>query len=274
MSKKPTITALVIARNEETMIASCLNTLRWCNEIIVLDDGSVDETATIAEELGAKIISFKHQSFARKREELLKRAKTDWVIYVDADERIIPTLAKEIMVLLETGTASALKFRRNNIYYGKRLKYGGWGHDYVTRAFRAEALKGWFGEVHESPKFIGDEVEVKTPIIHLTHRDTASGLLKSAYWTPMEAEALYKSGIPKVGFFTLIRKGSLEFCRRFIFKGGYKEGMTGFVESLIQGINRVLVYIQVWERQQKPTIQEKYQKVEDEIQNLWQEKNA
>lgn len=272
--KKATVSALIIAKNEEGMIDKCLQTLRWCNEIIVLDDGSVDETASIAEEMGAKVISFKHQSFARKREELLKRAKSDWVIYIDADERVIPTLAKEIMVHIETGTASAITFRRNNMYYGQPLKYGGWGHDYVTRVFKREALQGWFGEIHESPKFEGNAVEVKTPLIHLTHRDTASGLKKSAEWTPMEAEALVKSGIPDVTFWTLVRKGSMEFIRRAILKKGYKEGMVGMVESLIQAMNRTLVYIQVWERQQKPPIQEKYQKIEQDISKLWQEKTS
>ncbi len=270
--KRPTFTALIIAKNEEKMIGNCMSTLRWCNEILVLDDGSIDDTAKIAEQAGAKVIAFKHESFARKREELLKRAKTDWVIYIDADERVIPTLAKEIMVLAETGAASALKLRRNNMYYGRVLRYGGWGHDYVTRAFKREALSGWYGDIHESPEFQGDEAEAKTPLIHLTHRDTASGLLKTASWTAMEAEALFESGVNKVTFFTLMRKGFMEFFRRAILKRGYREGMVGLIESTIQAINRILVYIQVWERQQKPPIEEKYQKMEQEIHNLWKEK--
>ena len=88
--KRPTLSALIIARNEEAMLANCIATLRWCNQILVLDDGSTDDTAKIAEQSGAKVIAFRHNSFARKREELLKRAQSDWVFYIDADERVVP----------------------------------------------------------------------------------------------------------------------------------------------------------------------------------------
>lgn len=270
--KRPTFSALIIARNEEAMLANCIATLRWCNQILVLDDGSTDDTAKIAEQSGAKVIAFRHNSFARKREELLKRAQSDWVFYIDADERVVPTLAKEMMVVAETQKADAMRFRRNNIYYGQLLKYGGWGSDFVTRAFKRESLKGWFGDIHESPEFTGAIVDIKTPIIHLTHRDTASGLFKSAAWTPMEADALAAADTKPVTFFTIFRKGFMEFLRRAVLKRGFKEGMVGWIEALIQGMNRMLVYIQVWERQQKPTIAEKYQKTERDIQQLWQDK--
>lgn len=272
--KKPTISAIILAKNEADMIGACIETLQWCNEIIVIDDGSTDETVSIAENKGAQVITFKHSSFARRREEGLKRAKTDWVFYVDADERVIPTLAKEIIVFAETGTATALMLRRSNIYFGQALSYGGWGDDLVTRVFKRQALTGWFGDIHESPKFTGDTQELKTPLVHLTHRDTVSGLYKTAAWTPMEADALYEAGTDPVTFFTLIRKGGMEFLRRAVIKKGYKDGMVGLVEATIQAINRILVYIQVWERQQKPPIAQKYQKIESEIQQLWQQKRS
>lgn len=268
---KPTITAIVLTKNEEQMIQNCLESLEWCNQIIVIDDGSTDETAKIAENLGAKVISFKHKSFVRKREEGLKRVKTDWLVYIDADERVIPTLAKEIMVQAETGVASALRLRRTNIFYGQALTYGGWGDDYVTRVFKTTALRGWKGDIHESPVFEGKVIDLKTPLVHLTHRDTVSGLIKTAEWTPMEADELYKAGSAPVTFRTLLRKGGMEFIRRAIIKGGYKEGMVGLVESTIQAINRVLVYIQLWERQQQPPIEQKYQNIEEEISQLWQQ---
>ena len=96
-----------------------------------------------------------------------------------------------------------------------------------------------------------------------------SGLLKTAAWTPIEAQELYKSGIQPVTLLTLLRKGFMEFLRRGFLKQGYKDGMTGLVEAVIQGINRVLVYIQVWELQQQPSIPERYQKKEAEILSLW-----
>jgi glycosyltransferase involved in cell wall biosynthesis len=265
----PAITAVILARNEEAMIAACIDTIRWCTEIIVLDDGSTDDTAKIAESKGASVISFSHRSFSRKREEALKRVKTGWVFYIDADERVTPTLAKEIMVHVETHAAVAFRVLRTPIYFGTMLHHGGWESDYVTRVFQKSALHGWHGEVHESPEFTGPEITLKTPLVHLTHRDTISGLYKTASWTPIEAEELYKSGVAPVTFGTLLRKGSMEFVRRIVLKRGFKDGMVGLVEASIQAINRVLVYIQVWEKQQKPPIEKRYQQIEAEIAESW-----
>lgn len=268
----PTITAIILSKNEEDMIGACIDCLQWCNQIIVVDDGSTDETTLIAESKGAQVINFKHKSFARRRDEGLKRAKTEWIIYIDCDERVAPTLAKEIMVNAETGDADAMRLRRSNVYFGQTLKNGGWGDDYVTRAFKKSTLSGWQGDVHESPTFSGGEVTLKTALIHITHRDVISGLYKTATWTPMEAEALFSANVPPVKFRTLVRKGLMEFVRRIFYKKGYKDGMVGMVEATIQAINRVLVYIQVWELQQKPPIPEKYQVIENEIRQLWKQK--
>lgn len=271
MTKEMTISALIIAKNEASMIENCILSVKWCDEIIVIDDGSKDETREIAESLGALVISFKHDSFSRLREEALKRAKSAWVFYIDADERVTPTLAKEIKVMIETSNASVFRLQRENIYFGKRFTAGGWQDDWVERVFKKDALKGWFGEVHESPKYEGDVIDLKTKLIHFTHRDTVSGLLKTAAWTPIEAKELFKAGVGKVSLFTLFRKGFMEFFRRAVIKRGYKDGMPGLVEAVIQGINRILVYIQVWELEQKPSISEKYETKEAQIKDLWKQ---
>lgn len=264
-----TISALIIAKNEATMIENCIRSVEWCDEVIVIDDGSIDETREIAESLGSHVISFKHDSFSRLREEALKRAKSSWVFYIDADERVTPTLAKEIKVMMETSDASVFRVQRDNIYFGKKFKAGGWQDDWVERVFKKSELKGWFGEVHESPKYEGALIDLKTQLIHFTHRDVISGLTKTAAWTPIEAKALYKSGVKEVKLCTLFRKGFMEFLRRAVLKKGYKDGTPGLIEAVIQGINRILVYIQVWELQQKPSISEKYIAKESEIIDLW-----
>lgn len=269
MTKEMSISALIIAKNEAAMIENCINSVKWCDEVIVVDDGSIDETREIAESLGALVISFKHDSFSRLREEALKRAKSAWVFYIDSDERVTPTLAKEIKVMMETSDASVFRVQRDNIFFGKKLQAGGWTDDWVERVFKRSDLEGWFGEVHESPKYVGSVVDLKTKLVHFTHRDVISGLIKTAAWTPIEAKELYKAGVSKVTFGTLIRKGFMEFFRRAVLKKGYRDGMTGLVEAVIQGINRILVYIQVWELQQVPSIPEKYKTKEAEIQELW-----
>lgn len=269
--KKIDITAVIIAKNEEEMLPGCLDTLSWCSDLLIIDDGSVDTTVAIAEKKGARVISFKHPSFARLRNEALKYCKTSWIFYIDADERVTPTLAKEILVQVETSDASALSCNRSNFFLGKEFTHGGWEDDVVTRIFKTDSLQQWTGKVHESPEFSGTVTQLKTPLIHFSHRDIASGLFKSASWTGIEAELLHKSELPTVSVGTILRKGIMEFIRRGFLKGGYKDGQAGLIEALVQGINRMLVYMQVWELQQKPPITDTYQSKEQEIQKLWKD---
>jgi len=265
-----TVTAVVLAFNEQPMIEACLNTLHWTREVIVVDTGSSDETVKLAESLGARVVSIKSPSFAYLRTEVLKHVKTSWVVYVDADERITPRLAQEILVNIETQSAEALAFHRQNIYFGQIMKGGGWQNDLLTRVFRVDKLKTWQGMIHESPVFIGKQKVLVSPLIHLSHRSAVDGLYKTALWTPKEAQLLAESPVtPQIGFKHILKKMISEFIRRALFKHGFRDGQAGLIEALIQGINRALVYIQVWERQQIPSITEKYQKKEEDIHQEW-----
>ncbi|MBU0578850.1 glycosyltransferase family 2 protein [Patescibacteria group bacterium] len=268
---RPSITAIILAKNEAEMIVNCINTLWWCNEILVIDCASSDETAKLAETAGARVVSFSHRSMAKTRNESLKRVKTNWVFYVDADERVTPTLAKEIMVQLETSCATALKISRQNVHYGKIMHHGGWEKDYVTRVFNKEYFQNWFGDIHESPKFKGKLLELQSPLIHLTHRNTIDGLTKTISWTPIEADLLAKAGSGSVRVRTILRKGIMEFVRRGIFKFGFRDGVEGWIEAMVQGINRMLVYIQLWEKQRKPSLEDTYQQIEQKILKMWQD---
>lgn len=265
----PTITAVIIAKDESKMIANCIETLRWCDQILVIDNGSIDNTEEIAKELGAKVVSFASNNFSQLRNKAFSFVKTDWLFYVDADERVTPNLSKEILVHMETDSASALIVNRENVNYGQKMVAGGWQNDQLTRVFKRTALQNWHGIIHETAKYTGEAKQLHHPLIHLTHRNTIDGLVKTVNWTPMEAELLYKSGAKPVTLATLFRKGLMEFIRRAVFKKGYQDGMVGWIEAIIQGFNRVLVYIQVWELQQDPPIEEKYQQKELEIVDLW-----
>jgi glycosyltransferase involved in cell wall biosynthesis len=265
---KPTITAVIITFNEEAMIANCMETLQWCDQIIVIDSHSTDKTAAIAEKYKAKVILTSAGSFAERRNVALSHLKTDWVFYIDADERVVPALSKEILVHMETTPQHAMQLVRQNMMYGKLFEYGGWTEQ-IARIFRVPHFKGWTGEIHESPTYEGEAVQLHTPLLHLTHRNTIDGLQKTIRWTPIEAQLLYQAKVPKVTVITLLRKGSMEFIRRAFFSKGRKDGMEGWIESLVQGINRILVYIQVWELQQDPSLSEKYHQREKEIVEMW-----
>lgn len=266
----PTISALVLAHNEAKLIANCIETLRWCDEVIVLDNNSSDTTAEIAERLGARVVSFASTDFSRLRNELLKRAKTDWVFYIDADERVTPSFAREVLVQIETSTATALRCNRRNILYGKQFLAGGWNQDLVTRVFKRDSLSNWFGAVHESPKFSGEIRDLHSELLHFTHRSTAENLIKTKAWTAIEAQLLYEGAAAKVTLTTLLRKPAMEVVRRIVFKAGYKDGLQGWIEALVQAANKLFVYVQLWELQQKPSLEKMYQQQEENIAKQWQ----
>ena len=159
---KVPITAVIIAQNEASMIGACIATLEWCESVLVIDDGSSDETVQLAEQAGARVIHYKQRSFAKLRSEALKHIATEWLFYIDADERVTPTLAKEIQVQLEMNPDVALTLKRQNYFFGQLLENGGWESDTVTRVFRKSQLTGWTGTIHESPIFSGTATELQT----------------------------------------------------------------------------------------------------------------
>jgi len=273
MSNKSTITAIIIAKNEEEMIVNCVETVRWCDEILVIDNNSTDKTVQLAEASGARVVGTKASSFSELRNEGLKKAKTDWVFYLDADERVTPKLAQEIQVHVETNDAAVLQVKRKNIYYGQLVTHGGWGRDLLERVFLRSALKTWQGQVHESPEFTGQVIKLHQELVHFTHRNTRDNLLKSADWTLIEAKLLYEAKSPQVKISTLFRKAIMEFVRRLIFKKGYQDGIVGWIESMVQGMNKFLVYLQLWELQQKPSLSDQYQQAEREIVELWKQQS-
>lgn len=267
---KSNLTALIIAKNEDKMLQACLETLSFCQKVIIVDNGSTDKTASIAEDYNCKVVSFANESFAKLREKAHSMAETDWLFYIDADERVTPALAKEILLHIEKNDCQAMTIRRQNVCYGQKFAFGNWQNDLVTRVFRRTNLESWQGDIHESPIYHGKNINLQHELIHLTHRNTQDNLRKSADWTIKEAVLIANATVKNITLLTILRKGIMEFYRRAIKFQGYKDGMAGIIEALVQGINRMIVYIQVWELQQKPSIKSRYEKEEQEIKNLWQ----
>lgn len=263
------ISAIIIAKNEEDMIANCIACLSFAREVIVVDSGSSDNTVSIAKREGAMVVTVDHGLFKDWRNAGLKAATGDWVLYIDADERVTPKLAREIEATITHTSCSAFSLSRQNIHFGRWMQFGGWEKDRIVRLFERHHLVRWEGDVHEHAVVDGVTEELKEPLVHLTHKTIAQGLVKSVAWTDTEARLLFEANAKKVTPTTLLRKVLMEFFRRLILKKGYKDGMEGWIESMQQAMNRFFVYERLWELQQKPTIDEKYDRFEKEVMKLW-----
>lgn len=268
MQKLP-VTAVILTKNEESMLPGCLATLSWCEVVIVVDSGSSDNTVGLAKKAGSLVISTDSNSFAQRRNIALKSVKTEWLLYVDADERVTPELANSIKDCVINEKISAGLLHRKNYFYGVNLQHGGWDEQPLTRLFRVSSLTEWTGEVHETPHFTGSSTVLTGELWHFSHRSVTDGLIKTTAWTPVEARLLFESGVAPVTPWTIARKMVGEIYRRGFKWGGYKDGATGWMEIWVQAINRALVYLQVWELQQHPPIPQTYQELEKNIQQQW-----
>jgi glycosyltransferase involved in cell wall biosynthesis len=259
------LTVVVIAFNEEDNLARLLpKVVKEVEVVMVVDNNSTDGTSEVAKKWGVKLIQSQESSFARVRNLALARVKTKWVFYLDADERVTSEGWREVARAIKS-EVGAWSWRRRNFCYGHELKHGGWEKDVVVRIFDRAKLTGWTGEIHESAQFTGLVKQLPTPLLHLTHRSTAENLAKSSRWTIKEARLLAAAGGKKVSKYLILRKMMMEFYRRFVRDKGYKDGMAGFVESLTQAMNRAFVYMQVWELQQKPSLKQRYEKIEAQV---------
>src|SRR3989344_2976305 len=146
------ISALILTNNEQEIIGDCLKQLKFVDEIIVLDQNSQDTTLEIAGQYTDRIYKTATEDFAKNRKTLASFAKGDWLLYLDADERLSQDLIAEIKNAIRRDRYSAFYFPRKNIIFGKWLRHTGFWPDYVVRLIKRSKLVSWQGKVHESPK--------------------------------------------------------------------------------------------------------------------------
>ncbi|MBI5358754.1 glycosyltransferase family 2 protein [Candidatus Amesbacteria bacterium] len=245
------LSAIVITLNEETMIEDCLISLKFADEIIVVDTGNTDKTNIISKGFKAKIVKSQPGSgYNNFRNDGLKSAKGDWILYVDADERVTPLLAQEIEQIICTDSLfSAYRLPRRNFYLGKEMKFGGWGNDKVVRLYKKEKLRGYEHALHEQPMVEGEIGDLENSLVHFSHRDLESMLEKTLLFTGYESDLRLKSNHPAVVSWRLCRVMLTEFWHRFIKLQAWRDGVEGIIDGIFQVFNMFVIYARLWEAQ-------------------------
>ncbi len=244
-----TISAIVIAKNEEKMIKACLDSLSFSNEVIVIDNGSEDKTLEIAKKMEAKVFEYKSKDFSDLRNFGADKTTTDWILYVDADERVPLRLKEEIKSkILKNSSFDAYKLKRKNFYLGNYE----WPYiEKLERLFKKDKLKGWQGKLHESPIVEGKVGELEGFLLHYTHRDLTSMVNKTNEWSETEAELRYANNHPRMTWWRFPRVMIPAFINSYIIQGGWKVGTAGLVESIYQVFSIFITYARLWELQQE-----------------------
>jgi glycosyltransferase involved in cell wall biosynthesis len=252
--KKSSLSVVVIAKNEGEFIKDCLESVRWADEIVLLDGGSTDQTVAIARQYGARIVPQKTKvmDFAAWHNQGKEEVKNKWLLYLDADEQVTADLRKEMEKMIKRNdNLAAYAMPRRNFLLGQELKYGGWYPDYQIRLFKKDRLVKWEGRLHERPVFEGRLDYLNKPMIHLTHRSLSTMVEKTKKWSEIEASLLFRNHHPPMVWWRILRMMISEFFWRFGKQQAWRDRTVGWIEGVFQVFNRSLIYIRLWELQKK-----------------------
>ncbi len=246
------ISVVIITKNEEKNISACLSTVSWCDEIIVVDDNSIDKTIDLAKKTKAKVIMHPlNNDFSAQRNYGLSLAKGEWVLFVDADERVSSALWYEIMLVTNNSINSYTGFylRRIDFMFGKKLKFGETGRAKFVRLVRKDTGR-WIGKVHEEWKAQGQTSTLKNPLQHYPHSSVKNFIREVNQYTDIRALELYNKKV-SVHLWAIILFPCVKFLHNYVFRLGFLDGLPGLVFALIMSFHSFLVRGKVWYLWQK-----------------------
>jgi len=239
--------------NEEKNIKECLESvLDLADEIVVVDHESVDNTLEIARKYTKHVFTQKNDSLHIDQQKNFGfgKATGDWIVSLDADERVTPLLALEIKDVIANGEslASGYEIPRKNIIFGKWIEHSLWWPDYQLRLFQRGSGEYKDQTVHKQIHLDGTLGKLKEPLLHENYQSISQYLKKMDQYTENEAKALAEKNTHM--FWTdAIRMPVRDFLKTFFFQLGYKDGLHGLVLSSLQAFYTFLVFAKVWEKQ-------------------------
>lgn len=242
-----TLSVAIIARDEARYIGDALASVAALADelLVVLDPRTTDATATIAEQHGALVRYQRFVSFSQQRNHALRVCRSDWVLFLDADERVLPELAAELRAVLAQPDPACAGYwlPRHNLYFGRPLCGGGWYPDRQLRLLRRD--RAHYDEtrlVHEFADLDGAAGELSGHLLHINIETWAELHEKQRRYALAEAQTLARSGV-RARWRNLVLQPLREINRRFVTWHGYRDGLLGLVLALAMGYYELLKYI-------------------------------
>jgi glycosyltransferase involved in cell wall biosynthesis len=241
----PRLSAIVIVCNEAGNIADCLASVAFCDERIVVDSGSSDNTVSIARESGARVEARAWQGYGPQKNFALSLATGDWVLSIDADERVTDALAAEIQRAVETAEFDGYEMPRLSLFCGRTMRHSGWYPDHVLRLFRRG--RGRFSEdlVHERVICDGAVGRLSVDLRHDPVRRLEDALARMDRYSTASAQMLVTSN-RRISFFTGIAHGLWTFLRTYVVRGGFLDGREGFLLAVANAEGTYYRYMKAW----------------------------
>lgn len=240
--------AVILTSNEARHIQECIDSVRFADGIVIYDSFSTDQTVHLAQQFGAEVIQRKFDNYANQRNAALAAVKerADWVLFVDADERVTPELAAEVREVITRPNVSGWRIPRFNYIFGRITKGAGWYPDYQTRLLRVgKAHYDPDRQVHELVVLDGIEGTLTQHFIHYNYHDLSQFVAKQQRYTQYDAQIMWKQGIhPKPQNFAL--QPIRQFWWRFVSLKGYQDGLHGLRLSLLMAWYELRKYQILW----------------------------
>jgi glycosyltransferase involved in cell wall biosynthesis len=242
------VTALVITLNEAAHIEACLESVSWADERLVIDSGSTDDTVAIATRAGATVIAHPFDGYSAQKNFGAAQAAHDWIVSVDADERVTPELAAEMRAALAApGDHAGFRVRRVTWHLGRWIRCTDWYPDFQLRLYDRRRAE-WNGrKVHESVQANGPVGELRHELQHYAYRDIAHHVDTINRYTTLAAEEMYARG-RRSGFFELLLHPPAAFLRNYVLRRGFTAGTVGLLISVMNSYYVFLKFAKLAEK--------------------------
>lgn len=243
----PGLTVTVITLNESANLEAALESVKWADEILVVDSHSTDDTVAIARQFTDRVIARDWHGYIAQKNFAASEARHDWILSLDADERVTPELAAEIRALLAGDPACAgYRVPRLSWYLGRWIRGTDWYPDYQLRLYDRR-LARWTGRyVHESVAADGAVGRLKADLLHYTYRDVSHHLQTIDRYTSLWARQAYEDG-RRARLRHLLLSPPAAFLRNYIARGGFRIGSAGLIVSLLNSYYVLLKHVKLWE---------------------------
>lgn len=243
---RATLCVIIVAMNEVDDIGDCIRSVRdWVDDIIVFDSGSTDGTQAVCRDLGARVFETDWPGYGEQSNRALREARTDWVLSLDADERISPELRDEMLAVLKNGSPhTVFSMPRSSSFCGRFMKYSGWWPDRIRRFFKREQVTFYDAPVHSHLVFEGTIGAFKAPIIHYSIPDLHTALAKANQYSTDGARASLAQG-KRGSLRSAIGHGLWAFVRTYFVQRGFLDGTEGFLLAVCNAEGTYYRYIKL-----------------------------
>ncbi len=241
------LSVIIITYNEESNITDCLELVKWADEIIVVDSNSTDKTIELAKKYTDKIYTLENSLYAESKNFALDKTVNDWILSVDADERVTNELKEEILnVLSSSDSLNAYYLNRKSYFINKFIKHCGWYPDYILRLFNKSAgIRFSDSKVHEKAIYKGEKGKLKSLLLHYTDMTFEHYWKKMNNYSTYSAEELHASK-KKASNIDIIFRPAFAFFKMYFLKLGILDGYTGFILCVLSGMHVFYKYSKLY----------------------------